>query len=94
MQIAEEAHWDVLHATNLVGHQHPGAVKALPLDVGQLLHRHLPTCLCLAHNLHTNIHDTSGQAEHEADVQNSKQALQLHVAASDSLSHPVLQSVL
>ena len=46
-------HRNVLHTTDLVGHQHSGSIKGLALQVCQLLHCHLPAGFCLTHNLHS-----------------------------------------
>ena len=43
---------NVLHAAHVVGDEDLGGVEGLALDGCQLLHCHLPTGLCLAHNLH------------------------------------------
>ncbi len=51
----EQAYWDVLHATHLIGYQDSGAVKRLPLNVCQLLYRYLPAGFCLTHNLHIKL---------------------------------------
>lgn len=49
--MGKKTYRNVFHAAHVVGDEDLGGVEGLALDGCQLLHCHLPTGLCLAHNL-------------------------------------------